>query len=463
MDDDSDSDWMSSDMRLLRRSLGLSASAKKRPAAERPAHSTGAIEQQPQTALDRPSLQMPEHRPQTVLNQPSVEMPEPRPHRATQPAQPSQPVHRPVTPGEITALLSPHKRLTKKPRPPSKPTTPIATPQRTPESRMASLWDDLDASPWNKPRATPLSRRRTPLASPTVQRASGPLGSVEDALVTPEDLERAERKLGASVALTQQQMLDDLRRRLVGFAGQLRQPPEMEAGREATLLCQFHTMGHGRVALGDEGVGWQGAMLGPLGAADSPGDSAPTQPAVLLFPWRRVTAARRKHVDGRELLLLTVDEDLGLGFFCPQATASTVDALAARALALQSAERAKTAEALRAANHQEAAALVHRLLALATDATPEDVQRMATDEFLEDALPMVRRLAAELADMARPPEDVTETLPGTCTLCYAAPEAHELRPCGHRLCSACLDRLQTPGHPLACPWDRTATTGCMPT
>ncbi|KAJ1720046.1 hypothetical protein LPJ53_005279 [Coemansia erecta] len=480
MDFDSDSDGMSSEIRLLRRSLGLSASAKKRPApAERFSQTTQRLEQ-PAQRLDKPE----------------------QPAHSTRPEQPAQ---RPVTPGEIAALLSPRKPPSKKPRPASKPSTPqrtpqrtshrtplsptYSTPQRTPESRMASLWDNLDASPWRSPLAgspqpattattavvvaTRQPRRASLASSPLhAQRASGPLGRVEDALVTPADLERAERKLGASVARTQQQILEDLRRRLVGFARQQQQQAGevgVEEGEEAALLCQFHTMGHGRMALGAAGVLWQGTLLGPLAHADADPaaghaalPAAPTQPAALLFPWQRVTAARRKHVDGRELLLMTVDEDLGLGFFCPASSAAAIDVLAARALALQSAARTAAAEGLRAAGDLEARSLARRLLALGSGAAPEDVERLATEDFLESALPLVRRLAAQLAELAQP-DDVTETLPGTCTLCYAAPEAHELQPCGHRLCAGCLARLHTPGHALLCPWDRTPTTGCAPT
>ncbi|KAJ2377008.1 hypothetical protein GGI05_006927, partial [Coemansia sp. RSA 2603] len=363
MDEDSDSDGMCSDIRLLRRSLGLSASAKKRPvesmdrAVESPVRRTQSPVRQRQI-LER-TVESPV-RPTQILERSAespvlatqilkrtVESPirpthipeQPQPHN---PSQPKPPTTQPVTPGEIAALLSPPKR-TKRPRIPSTHTssTPPGThtgrtsltPQRTASSRMASLWASLDASP--------LPTRRTPLRSPqAVAQAAGPLGSVEDALVTPADLDQAARKLGASRALTQQRQLEDLRRRLLQFAQPLGEP---HTAVEATLLCQFHTMGHGHVSLAQRGVGWRGAMLGALGGDAETQTAQGLQMAELVFPWQRVTAARRKHVDGQELLLMTVDEDLGLGFVCAQ-PAAAIDALAARMLELQSAARAQLAD-----------------------------------------------------------------------------------------------------------------------
>ncbi|KAJ2590605.1 hypothetical protein EV177_009038, partial [Coemansia sp. RSA 1804] len=69
--------------------------------------------------------------------------------------------------------------------------------------------------------------------------------NVEEALVTEADLEASRRKLGEEYALTQQQIIRDIRDRLMGFAySSFMFLDAIEWRESVSLLCQFYTLGH---------------------------------------------------------------------------------------------------------------------------------------------------------------------------------------------------------------------------
>ncbi|ORX70533.1 hypothetical protein DL89DRAFT_256746 [Linderina pennispora] len=196
-----------------------------------------------------------------------------------------------------------------------------AAPQKTPAGSSRTAVH----SPWPTPTAGRGGLHTLEFGSPVPRRPQdsspgGLLGSVEEALVTDADIDLAKRKLGEEQAITQQQILREIRERLLGFSNS--SPDALGSSvtvvpGSVTLLCQFYTLGHGRLAYSDEGILWAGSTLGKIATvaqSNGGGIASNSEKAVLLFPWQRVTGLRRKTVDGQELVLMTVDDDLGIAF-----------------------------------------------------------------------------------------------------------------------------------------------------
>ncbi|KAJ1996580.1 hypothetical protein H4R26_006143, partial [Coemansia thaxteri] len=90
----------------------------------------------------------------------------------------------------------------------------------------------------------------------------------------------------------------------------------------ATILCQFYTLGHGKVSYSEEGIRWYGEALGPVATvaqwtADKDVDRLDSPAAtvtMLLFPWARISGLRRKFIDEEEYIMFTANDDLGVAF-----------------------------------------------------------------------------------------------------------------------------------------------------
>ncbi|KAJ2664729.1 hypothetical protein IWW48_000676 [Coemansia sp. RSA 1200] len=352
----------------------------------------------------------------------------------------------------------------------------------------------------------------------------GLLGSVEEALITEADLEASRRKLGEEYALTQQQIIRDIRDRLMGFACSSFMFLDATEWRESvSLLCQFYTLGHGRFAFAKQGIMWEGHMLGPIASVlqepDSIGrrnstnnDSDATTVASLLFPWNRVTLLRRKDIDDGCFVMATVDDDLGVAFKMgdqAHVSSSEIDTVVARMGVFLS-------DALRSENirrfHEPSSTLVSPQPAeVASSRYPNtnsnsfkgtDVIRSALEfakthdkrfigldisallskkEFMTDAISSALEFSLALATRADSlahsisglnslvDDPGTETLPGTCTLCYAEAESVVFQPCNHKVCKSCFSHLRemypsssqqangdcSSDTACICPWDRT--------
>ncbi|KAJ1816839.1 hypothetical protein LPJ75_001893 [Coemansia sp. RSA 2598] len=573
---DSDSDGFFSDIRTLRRKLGLSTKAapttSKAPAAPANADTVSAPPPRPSV------LRVPQASAQRTSDQV---------HRATaaETAGSAMDVSGRVTPQEIAALLSPRKQRSKKTRrlsdeqntqsPRPKHTIPVRTPEsriaspRTPThsgsgvrradvdsgSRtgsspgtpagfsMRSLWDSADLSPLRTPARRPLGRSplQASLAGHTagtdtlgigrnyaeVVEETGMLGSVEDALITEKDLDHAQRKLGEAEAATQQQILRELRERTRAFSdsGTLRCTDNADWWPSVTLLCQFHTLGHGKLGYGDAGVLWKGSFVGAIASAvqSQAGGGMPEQQRwieenlLLVFPWHRVSCVRRKTFDDSEHIMMTVDEDLGVAFHigggCStediQRRVASMNACLSDAMARRRQQQTLLGESsdsdvgsdgidIGPGVSEQQTRLVESLLRHAVSSHSEpahglDISRcLRSSSFMNPALELVSQCSRQLAAMAA--ENInnkkrkragvrgdgaaadasaasddpgTETIPGTCTLCYAAEEAVILHPCEHRVCDSCFAHLkstpptssQTKGCGkqivCVCPWDRS--------
>ncbi|KAJ2509398.1 hypothetical protein H4217_008366 [Coemansia sp. RSA 1939] len=97
----------------------------------------------------------------------------------------------------------------------------------------------------------------------------------------------------------------------------------------------------------------------------------------------------------------------------------------------------------------------------------------AMSSALEFSLALATRadsLALSVSELHNLVDDPgTETLPGTCTLCYAETESVVFQPCNHKVCKSCFSHLctmypsssqQANGDSSSdtsciCPWDRT--------
>ncbi|KAJ2589781.1 hypothetical protein H4R99_007346, partial [Coemansia sp. RSA 1722] len=372
---DSESDDFFSGIRSLRRKLGLSA----KPAANTtaPANTTRLATptraKPASSAPPKPSPRYSQHSKQHISQQA---------HKIT--AEHVKEVTNRVTPQEIAALLSPRKHRSRKTRRLSaEQNTQISPkhtiPARSPESRIASprtpvdsslemkrasmdsssslgsplglpidrpsefsvrsLWDGTDPSPLR----TPARRRlvKSPLQELSARLPSnanrlsigrgyaetaevtGLLGSVEDALITDKDLDHAQRKLGEAAALTQQQIIRELRERIRAFSDTelLNSAAISDWWPSVTLLCQFHTLGHGELGYSENGVLWRGSFVGAIASAVQnqtgglPEEQCRIEENLLLvFPWHRVSSLRKKSFDDMDHVMMTVDEDMGVAF-----------------------------------------------------------------------------------------------------------------------------------------------------
>ncbi|KAJ2714612.1 hypothetical protein H4R19_001638, partial [Coemansia spiralis] len=440
---------------------------------------------------------IPPRTPESRLASPLAILQQPR----KQPATPSPTVHRrPGSPGTLTAAAT---------------ASPLS---------VRSLWDRAEASPAVTP-ARRRTRRASPLDTPkqtpealarglargvgsvrlgVTADHGGLLGKVEDALVTEDDIDAARRKIGQEQTLTQQQILREVRERLVSFAGSVDDAAMVRPWLDsATLLSQFHTFGHGRLSYTAHEVVWRGEMLGPIatlaqsmdGGLHGSIDGGAALDTTLVFPWPRVSGVRAKSVDDADLLMTTVDEDLGIAFQVAHWDAATGGAVG---LAEDMNRQLRHALAARSSQAQDRGASgaglggllepppMHDLIcALLRAAASHDAQHAGLDipgalhdeGFVAKAVSMVSSLGLQLAQEAQrvcgslerdtsPGAGAGHTVPPkTCTLCYAEEESIELAPCGHRLCGECLEHLlrlyptssqktDDPTVACACPWDR---------
>ncbi|KAJ2884490.1 hypothetical protein FB639_001947 [Coemansia asiatica] len=562
---DSDSDDFFSDIRTLRRKLGLSTKATAQETdnttttttptlalalalAPAKAKTKAKLGSAPLSAAVPPSKSSPRH----LYHQGSAQHTSDPTHRAA--AEPAaRDARNRVTPQEIAALLSPRKQRSKKSRRLSSEQqnatqSPKRTiPARTPESRIASphtpttnmgsakrrasvdvasptgssfgsqplfsvrsLWDGTDLSPLRTParRLLGSSPSRTTLAGglpadtnmPSIGESyagmaeeTGLLGSVEDALITEKDLDHAQRKLGEAEALTQQQILRELRERIRAFSDSAI-PGTSDIFNwwpSITLLCQFHTLGHGQLGYCQSGVLWRGSFVGAIATAvqNQTGGLSEEQcriedNLVLVFPWHRVSCLRSKSFDSMDHIMMTVDEDMGVAFQvggdCSieviQKRVASMNVCLSDAMKLrrqqhpldENSDSDKDDTGLAVSEQQTR--LVESILRYAVSTRTEllhdlDIsQALQHSSFMKPALELISQFAQQLAAMAvetknkkrkrrRVTADITdavidddpgtETIPGTCTLCYAAEEAVILHPCEHRVCSSCFAHLKT--------------------
>ncbi|KAJ2601258.1 hypothetical protein GGF40_001564 [Coemansia sp. RSA 1286] len=571
---DSESDDFFSGIRSLRRKLGLSA----KPAANTtaPANTTRLATptraKPASSAPPKPSPRYSQHSKQHISQQA---------HKIT--AEHVKEVTNRVTPQEIAALLSPRKHRSRKTRRLSaEQNTQISPkhtiPARSPESRIASprtpvdsslemkrasmdsssslgsplglpidrpsefsvrsLWDGTDPSPLR----TPARRRlvKSPLQELSARLPSnanrlsigrgyaetaevtGLLGSVEDALITDKDLDHAQRKLGEAAALTQQQIIRELRERIRAFSDTelLNSAAISDWWPSVTLLCQFHTLGHGELGYSENGVLWRGSFVGAIASAVQnqtgglPEEQCRIEENLLLvFPWHRVSSLRKKSFDDMDHVMMTVDEDMGVAFQIgggysiediEKRVASMKVCLSGNmALRRQQLEQERLSEdsdsdgagagiGTGGAVSEQQSYLIESILRHAVSSHQElfqdlDVSRaLQTGSFMKSASDLATRFSQQLATMAVETNNKkrkrrvannhtntscddpgTETIPGTCTLCYAAEEAVILYPCEHRICNDCFTHLKTmpptssqttSGEKEAlcmCPWDRS--------
>ncbi|KAJ1790828.1 hypothetical protein LPJ59_005095 [Coemansia sp. RSA 2399] len=338
----------------------------------------------------------------------------------------------------------------------------------------------------------------------------GLLGSVEEALVTDSDLEASRRKLGEEYALTQQQIIREVRDRIMAFSCSSDAGLGIPEWRDSvSMLCQFYTLGHGRLAFTKQGIVWCGYMLGPLASVSQASDMNSvlsdynvTANTTLLFPWTRVTSLRRKDIDDSCFVMATVDHDLGVAFNVgeqPHEPSSDIDAMVAKMNALLSdVQRDESlcriqesaSEPVNEEYTQNGIGYVkgRDVIRIALDLAKSHDKRFAdldvskalnangfmadaTSSALEFSLIMATKAVASMGSVPKQDHIVvddpgTESLPGVCTLCYAENESVVFRQCDHRVCCSCFSHLrvmypsssQQPSSSDAvcvCPWDRT--------
>ncbi|KAJ2337257.1 hypothetical protein GGI00_000352 [Coemansia sp. RSA 2681] len=401
----------------------------------------------------------------------------------------------------------------------------VSSPLRTPARRQQLVLSPVGSS--RRPfvpvaSGLPLTNSGSPIVS-----GNGLLGRVEEALVTDADMDVARRKLGEEQAITRQQIISDIRERMMKFS-LASSAAAAEHGRQhswfdsVSILCQFYTLGHGRLAYGKEGICWCGEALGPIATVaqtvnasvfdddfDAKVHSPDATNTTLLFPWARISGLRQKSIDDEEYIMLTADDDLGVAFKISglASSSSVISTLVGDMSALQSQSRRVSAAQLVPAtgNLQQLAdsgsgaapppaskdmlddqKIISILLRKATKRELRLVGReltgaLADQAFADAAVEMLRALSAKLASEAlaaldringeKAVEDAgTDTLPDACTLCYTDCKSVVLLPCEHKLCGGCFSHLQglhislsqesksQPKSLCVCPWDRSYVT-----
>ncbi|KAJ2879825.1 hypothetical protein H4R27_005089 [Coemansia aciculifera] len=400
-------------------------------------------------------------------------------------------------------------------------TATVSSPLHTPIRRQHLVLSPVGSS--RRP-FVPVARG-LPIAngSPPVNSGSGLLGSVEDALVTDADIDVAKRKLGEEQAVTRQQIISDIRERMMKFSLSPSTAVTEYDGWHSwidsvTILCQFYTLGHGKLTYGKEGVCWRGEALGPIAAtaqttATTFGNDlgirvhSPAAPmTALLFPWARISGLRQKSIDDEEYVMLTADDDLGVAFRVGElaSSASAIETLVRNMTAAlsQSSLRTSIVQQVPATSSIQVAskngndadistdedllddqAIICSLLRKAAKRELRLVNRelarvLADQAFVDAAADILRNLTSQLATEAlaalnrlngeETVEDPgTETLPDACTVCYTDCNSVLLLPCEHKLCSGCFAHLQglhisssqddknKPSSLCVCPWDRS--------
>ncbi|KAI8808670.1 hypothetical protein BJ742DRAFT_808254 [Cladochytrium replicatum] len=86
-----------------------------------------------------------------------------------------------------------------------------------------------------------------------------------------------------------------------------------------------------------------------------------------------------------------------------------------------------------------------RAIALAEEQYSSELSKIDQDENDD----LIRLRTAAILQMCSP------SVTTECSLCYDAFPEVLLMPCGHSLCTSCLERLSVPERPLQCPWDRS--------
>ncbi|KAJ2070018.1 hypothetical protein GGH13_004316 [Coemansia sp. S155-1] len=401
-------------------------------------------------------------------------------------------------------------------------TATVSSPSHTPVRRQHLVLSPVGSS--RRP-FVPVARG-LPIAngSPPVNSGSGLLGSVEDALVTDADIDVAKRKLGEEQAVTRQQIISDIRERMMKFSIS----PSMAVAEydgwhswidSVTILCQFYTLGHGKLAYGKEGVCWRGEALGPIATiaqTTALGNElgirvhSPAVPmTALLFPWARISGLRQKSIDDEEYVMLTADEDLGVAFRVGGLVSSTSEigklvsgmtaALSQSSLRTPNVRQVPVTSGLQVVSEHgndadpsadedvlDDQSIICGLLRRAAKTElrlvgQELSQALADQAFVDAASDIISNLTSQLATEALAAlsrlnseeivEDAgTETLPNACTVCYTDCNSVMLLPCEHKLCNGCFEHLQglhisssqddksRPRSLCVCPWDRSYVT-----
>ncbi|KAJ2485271.1 hypothetical protein IWW37_005990 [Coemansia sp. RSA 2050] len=403
-------------------------------------------------------------------------------------------------------------------------TASVSSPLHTPIRRQQLVLSPVGSS--RRPFVAVARGLSTANGSPPANNENGLLGRVEEALLTDADIDVAKRKLGEEQAITRQQIISDIRERMMKFS--LSQSAVAECSGwhswldSVTILCQFYTLGYGKLSYGKEGICWRGETLGPIAAIaqtttktnsgsdlDARVHSQTTPMTSLLFPWACISGLRQKSIDDEEYVMLTADDDLGVAFRVGElaSSASAIGTLVSDMAATlsQSSLRTYTGQPVFAASNPlfvpessgfadflagedvlDDEAIVDSLLQRAAKRELRLVGRdlsgaFADRAFVDKAADMLCNLSSQLASEALAAlsrlncgdtvEDAgTETLPDGCTVCYTDSNSVLLLPCKHKLCDGCFKNLQ--GLHISssqdanngskslcvCPWDRSHVT-----
>ncbi|KAJ2199095.1 hypothetical protein IW139_001944 [Coemansia sp. RSA 353] len=428
-------------------------------------------------------------------------------------------IHAIGSPSSSIPVRTPESRITSIPAVKPVQATPVATPRASGVVQprvdtgssdrgfsMRSLWESAEASP----AGTPIRRIRPSLSETESSNISGPvafdtgsgageaqsglLGRVEDAIVTDEDLSAATRKLGQSQTLTQQQIIREIRSRVLAFAVPLSEPAELTETR-ATLLCQFHTLGHGTLSYSERGVEWRGDFLGPVAnmaqsLSVEPCDTVQgTEDTELVFAWSRASNLRVKNIDGDEFIMATVDSDLGIAFqldLSEQDAHGLVNRMNDYLRIVLADERAADSPIAISSSPSASSNVVDAMRCLLRVAAERgynvDIEYVLEEpELMDRASELVLEFSEKLArkldhptrsEMAQRSQD-SDCGPEVCSLCCGEDEEIELVPCKHRVCNSCFAQLRSMhmsgleadkygmSVECLCPWDRTAVTSWM--
>ncbi|KNE69098.1 hypothetical protein AMAG_13962 [Allomyces macrogynus ATCC 38327] len=319
--------------------------------------------------------------------------------------------------------------------------------------------------------------------------------TVEELLITEEDLERAKQKLPEDEHLDAEQSIERMLGRLESHRLNPSSPTTAAASRSSsssvapltgdadamtdeTLVAAAITLAFNHIPIVTHMTVSTAthAVHGPCLVLR---DGAPVIPSfadlvTYCIPGTRITDVRRKFPENEDpWVAFTVNEDKFLQLVPTADHAAAVDTIARTIKGIVPADAGDRVEtlAVREKVPEPAAPTVAQpsptagadLVALAQAMAAEIAETTAAFQASLDeiraryAVLMATAAAGSVVDVSPAPQvpddDVVmeEAVPVDCTVCYAQSVELVIDPCGHRICRKCWDRL---AEPKCCPWDR---------
>ncbi|KAJ1919490.1 hypothetical protein H4219_001961 [Mycoemilia scoparia] len=311
------------------------------------------------------------------------------------------------------------------------------------------------------------------------------LGEFDNVIVTDGDLDRIRQKLNEEEAKTQQQIIRELRERLLDYKQCSTEASSSSADGssgydtsqvldDVCIIAQFYTLGYGSLSMNPNCLLWRGCLVSHISPVDEdfseghPSESCTytSEETYLVFPSNSLSDMRVKVIDGDPIILTTLAEDLGIGFvpqpaLNEQQCNAIIDKMKTTIKPGISAHFKHEiveidAQSISDNNIEDIkweymVQLVESGLELikSNSSDPNSIQvngLMHNSEFRNKANKLVERFVMDLNHLAASHQTDTGPICNSsagqiCNLCFDNIANEVLNPCAHRVCSTCLSSL----------------------